>query len=241
VTAAGVVIGNEILTAKVEDLNGPYLIKRLRERGVPLRLLIVVPDEVDAIVDAIVRARRSASHVITSGGIGPTHDDVTVRAVAMALARPVVRLPEMEAMVREHYGAKATPEAMRLADAPQGARLLRQEGVWYPVLACEGVFMLPGVPSLFRLQLEAVLGELQGEPIALRILFVSHGEPEIAGALDAVALSRPEVSIGSYPQFDRALDFKVKVTIEHKDPAVVEEVAARITALLPPGAVLRTQ
>jgi len=93
--AAAVVIGNEVLNAQVPDENGAYLIQRLREQGIRLRSLSIVPDEVDAIIDAVVRARRGARWVITSGGIGPTHDDVTVRAVALALGRRVVRLPEM--------------------------------------------------------------------------------------------------------------------------------------------------
>src|SRR5512143_3282871 len=97
--AAASIIGHEVLTAKVVDANGPHLIRRLREVGVPLRSLEVVPDEVDAIVDAVARARGKARHVFTSGGIGPTHDDVTVRAVALALGRRVVRLQEMVELI----------------------------------------------------------------------------------------------------------------------------------------------
>src|SRR5262245_61383684 len=143
--AAAVIIGNEVLSAKVQDLNGTHLIARLRDRGIELRWMATIPDEVDAIVGAVSHARSIARYVFTSGGIGPTHDDVTVRAVALALGRRVVRLPEMEALVRAHYGDEATAEAMRLADAPEGSTLLAQEGIWYPVLHCDGVFMLPGV------------------------------------------------------------------------------------------------
>src|SRR5439155_7291018 len=91
--AAAVIIGNEVLSAKVIEQNGALLVKRLRERGVPLRSLHVVADEIDAIVEAVALARRHARWVFTSGGIGPTHDDVTVRPVAPALGRKVVRLP----------------------------------------------------------------------------------------------------------------------------------------------------
>src|SRR5262245_15654778 len=101
--AAAVIIGNEVLSAKVQALNGSRLMQRLRERGIPLRSLEVVPDEVDLIVDAVTRARARAKYVFTSGGIGPTHDDVTVRAVALALGRPVVRLPEMERLLAQHH------------------------------------------------------------------------------------------------------------------------------------------
>jgi len=236
-----VVVGNEVLTAKVMDANGALAIRRLRDLRIPLRSLEIVPDEIDAIVGAVVRGRRRAAGVITSGGIGPTHDDVTVRAVALALGRSVVRLPELVAQVAKHYGPNAPAEALRLADAPEGARLLRQEGAWYPVLACDGVFMLPGVPQLFALQLEAVLEEWEPEPAVLRNLFLSAGEPEIAHALDRIAREHPDVAIGSYPTFDRAAGYRVKLTVEHARSEAVQRVVERLTAELPPGCVLRVE
>ncbi len=238
--AAAVIIGNEVLTAKVVDANGPHLIQRLREVGIPLRSLEIVPDEVDVIVEAVARARRRARYVFTSGGIGPTHDDVTVRAVALAMGRRVVRLPEMVALVREKAGEGMKPEALRLADAPEGARLLPQPGSWYPVLTVEDVFLLPGVPQLFRTQLEAVLARLQGTPVHLRQLFLGLGESEIAAVLDRVALDMPHVAIGSYPMFDPTLDYRVKVTVEGPESAAVELAVSRLLASLPSGAVLRT-
>lgn len=237
--AAAVVIGNEVLSAKVTDENGAHLMKRLRDRGVALRSFTIVPDDVDAIVEALLRARRAAKFVFTSGGIGPTHDDVTVRAVSLALGRAVVKLPEMEKRVREHYGDKLTAEAMRLAEAPQGGYLIEQQGTWYPVLACDDIFMLPGVPSLFRLQLETVLPRLSGTKVQLVNLYLSLHEPEIAKALDAVALSMPDVAIGSYPRFDRGLDYRVKVTVEHPEKARVEEAVSRFVRGLGDGGLVR--
>jgi molybdenum cofactor synthesis domain-containing protein len=240
-TAAAVIIGNEVLTAKVKDANGAFLAERLYQRGIDLKWMAVVPDEVDAIVAALSHARTIASHVFTSGGIGPTHDDVTVRAVALALGRSVVRLPEVEALIKEHYGARATPEAMRLADAPEGAELLTQEGIWYHTLRCANVSLLPGVPLLFKLQLENVLTRLSGAPVALRCIYLSLGEPEIARVLDAVAHQRPQVAIGSYPQFDSSVGYKVKVTVEHLEPGTADAVVAELVEALPKGSVLRVE
>jgi molybdenum cofactor synthesis domain-containing protein len=239
--AAAVIIGNEVLTAKVQDANGPLLIRRLREVGIPLRSVELVPDEVDAIVDAVARARAKAAYVFTSGGIGPTHDDVTVRAVALALGRTVVRLPEMEALIRGRAGHPVTPEAMRLADAPAGAVLLPQEGTWYPVLTVDDIFLLPGVPQLFRLQLETVLARLRGVPIHVRSLYLRLGEGAIAAVVDRVALDMPQVAIGSYPVFDDALDYLVKLTIEATEPALVEAALARLRLGLPEDAILRAE
>lgn len=239
--AAAVIIGNEILTAKVTDANGPHLIRRLRDRGIPLVSIAVVADDVDAIVEAVQAAHRRAAHVLTSGGIGPTHDDVTVRAVSLALGRRIVRLEEMVRRIRDHYGADVPAEALRMADAPEGAELWTQEGAWFPVLTCDGVHMLPGVPQLFRHQLETVLARLHGSPVHVRCLYLAASEAEIAGALDAVALDMPEVAIGSYPSFDRTIDYSVKVTVEHASPAPVEEALARLRRTLPEGAVLRVE
>lgn len=239
--AAGLIIGNEVLTAKVEEANGTWLIKRLRERGVPLASICIVPDEVDAIVEALQLLRRRAKFIITSGGVGPTHDDVTVRAVALSLGRRVVRLPEIEKLVAEHYGPNATPETLRLAEAPEGSELWAMEGTRYPVLTCAGVFMLPGVPQLFRLQLETVLARLPGAPLSTAVLYLSATEPQIARVLDQVALSMPHVAIGSYPNFDDALGFKVKLTVEHREKAPVAEAVQRLEAGLPPGSILRRE
>jgi molybdenum cofactor synthesis domain-containing protein len=237
--AAAVIIGSEVLTAKVQDLNGPLLARRLRDRGVALRSISIVPDEIDAIVEAVVHARARARHVFTSGGIGPTHDDVTVRGVALALGRRVVRLEPLEKMVRAHYGEAIASEALRLAEAPEGTELLWREGIWYPILHCEDVYLLPGVPQLFKHQLEAVLVRLEGVPMRLRSLYLSAEEPEIAHVLDRIALELPQVAIGSYPEFDRSAGYRVKVTVENAEAAVVEAVVNRLERELPPGSILR--
>jgi len=239
--AAAVIIGNEVLSAKVVDANGPHLIRRLREVGIPLRSLEVVPDEVDLIVDAVARARRRARYVFTSGGIGPTHDDVTVRAVALALGRRVVRLPEMVERIQARGAEHVTAESLRLADAPEGAELIPQPGSWYPVLTVDELYMLPGVPQLFRAQLEAVLARMQGTPVHLRVLYLSLGESTIAAVLDRVALDLPHVAIGSYPVFELGLDYRVKVTVESEVLAPVEEAVDRIRAGLPADAVVRSE
>lgn len=237
--AAAVVIGNEVLNAQVPDENGAYLIQRLRERGITLRSLTIVPDDVDAIVDAVARARQRARWVFTSGGIGPTHDDVTVRAVALALGRRVVRLPEMLALLEANYPEVHTAEALRLTEAPEGTQLLHHEGSWYPVLACDGVFLLPGVPQLFRRQLETVLTTLPSRPLFQRALYLGRGEAEIAGALDRVALQTPGVGIGSYPQYGPGVDHRVRVTVEGPERGAVDAAVERLERELPAGAVLR--
>lgn len=239
--AAALIIGNEVLTAKVDDANGTFLIRRLREKGIVCHSVHLVLDDVDQIVEAVQLARKRARWVFTSGGIGPTHDDVTVRAVALALGRRVIKLPEMEARVRAFYGERLTPAAFRLAEAPEGAYLVEHPEARFPVLACDDVFILPGVPSLFRLQLDAVLHTLPQGQVTLKVIYLDASEPEIAAVLDSIALAMPHVAIGSYPNFEPELGYRVKVTVEHAESGPVDQVMARLLEELPPRSILRTE
>jgi molybdenum cofactor synthesis domain-containing protein len=237
---AALIIGNEVLTAKVVDQNGPHLIARLREHGATLTSLQVVPDDVDAIVEALLLSRKRARYVITSGGVGPTHDDVTVRAVALALGRKVVRLPEMVDILRRAHPEGPVPNAaLRMAEAPEGSELIAMGDTRFPVLGCDGIFMLPGVPQYFRAQLEAVLPRIPPRPVALRVLYLSLSEPELAPALDRVALAMPHVAFGSYPVFETNAGYRVKITVEHRQASDVEAAVARLEAELPEGAIVR--
>jgi len=241
---AAIIIGNEVLTAKVIEANGALLIRRCKELGIRLASVHVVPDEVDFIIEAVLLARRRASVVITSGGVGPTHDDVTVRAVALALGRKVVVLPELEKVLRDAWPVGEVPsEALRMAEAPAGAELipLRDSVGRFPVLACDGVYMLPGVPDLFHAQLEAVLARLPMQKLTLRTLFLMARESDLARALDAIALAMPDIAFGSYPTFDLGLDYQVKITIEHADPARVAAATERLRRELPPRSIVREE
>lgn len=243
-TAVLVVVGSEVLSAKVQDENGPWAARRLRDLGVLLRAIHTVPDRVDDVVAAVDAVRRTTTWVFTSGGVGPTHDDVTVRAVACALGRRVVRhgvLAEvLRALHRRHHDGAEPPEAtLRMADVPEGTRLLGDAG--YPTLAVENVVMLPGVPQFFRYQLDQIAPLLAAPPFRLANVYLSAGEEEVAPALDAIALANPDVEIGSYPRFDADAGYRVKVTLEAKDAARVETVRAALLAALPAGVVLRSE
>jgi molybdenum cofactor synthesis domain-containing protein len=238
-SAAALIIGNEVLSGKVRDENGPYLVEALRRRGVELSRLYVVPDEPDAIVEALAALRPRAEVIFTSGGLGPTHDDVTVPAVARFLGRRVVRHAAMEALVRRHWGDAATPEAMRLADAPEGAVFFEAPGLWLPVLTVEELVLLPGIPRLFRMQLDAIADRFGDQPFHLRCLYLSVYEELIAGALSGVAARHPEVAIGSYPVLGE--DYKVKLTIESRRPERVEAAVEELLRVLPPEAIRRLE
>jgi molybdenum cofactor synthesis domain-containing protein len=238
--AAAIVIGDEILTGKIRDTNGPYLVDKLRSVGLRLGRILTVPDRVDEIAWALRACLPDFGPVFTSGGIGPTHDDLTVAGVAHALGRKVVVEPELAALVRKHYGPDAPEEALRLARVPEGARLVRTPSSWYPVIAVDELYLLPGVPQLFRMHVDAIAGNYGGPSFYLRCVYLSVGETAIARVLDRVAAEHPAVAIGSYPRIDDA-DHKVKLTVEAQDVGPVDRALAALLAALPKSSVVRVE
>jgi molybdenum cofactor synthesis domain-containing protein len=243
-TAALVVIGNEVLSAKVEDENGPWAARRLRELGVRLLAIHVVADRTEEIVGALEAERHRAGWVFTSGGVGPTHDDITMAAVAAALGRPLIRLGPLEEAIRtlhrrRHGGAEPPAVALRMADVPEGTRLLGDPE--YPTPVVENVVMLPGPPRFFRYQFEQLSPFLQGEPFRMAAVYLSVGEERFAAALGKVATDHPAVEIGSYPRFDEGADHRVRVTIESRDLERVGEALRALLLALPREWILRTE
>ncbi len=243
-TASLIVVGNEVLSAKVRDENGPWAARRLRELGVRLLAIHVVADRVDEIAGAVDAERARATWVFTSGGVGPTHDDITVAAVAAAFGRRLVRHAPLEAAIRElhrrHHGGAEPPEvALRMADVPEGTRLLGDPA--YPTLAVENVVLLPGPPRFFRFQFEALAPLLQGPPFRLATVYLSVGEERFAAELAAVARAHPGAELGSYPRFDDEADHRVRVTVESRDAAAVDAALAALLAALRPEWVVRVE
>lgn len=239
-TAVLIIVGNEVLSAKVRDENGPFAAAHLRELGVRLKALLTLPDEIEPIAEAVARERARTDWLFTAGGVGPTHDDVTLAAVARALGRPIVRHAALADYVRRAHrrwwGVEAPDASLRMADVPEGTRLAGDPD--HPILAVENVVMLPGVPSFFRAQLARFARDLAAAPFHLAEVFVSLGEDRIAPILDRLAAAHAAVEIGSYPRFDDA-DHRVKITLESKDRARVEAAREALLAALPGGAVVR--
>lgn len=230
-TAAILVIGNEILTGKVEETNARFLTQQLYDLGVRLVRIQVVPDEVDAIADAVRSLRPLVDHLFTSGGVGPTHDDLTIAGIAKALDRPVVRVEPLERVLRKYYGDRCNDDVLRMAEAPEGFELVECCDRYWPVLAVENVIILPGVPEIFRRKFESIRERFRSAPFAVEVLHTSLDEGLLAQHLNRLAASYPDVAIGSYPQFTDP-SWKVRVTLESKDHGAVERASRELRAAL---------
>jgi molybdenum cofactor synthesis domain-containing protein len=235
-TAAILLIGNEILSGKVQDENARYLIGELRDLGVALRRIEVIPDDLEDIAASVRALADRFDTVFTSGGVGPTHDDLTLAGVAQAFGMPLVRQPELEVMLRASFGDRLHERDLHMADIPAGARLERGPGgtggAW-PVVVVRNVWVLPGVPSIFRRKFAAVRELHRASPFHGRALYSRAGEGAIAGDLDDTVATFPEVEIGSYPHLD-APDYQVKITIDGRDAGAVERAAAFLAERLGP-------
>src|SRR5215470_622925 len=155
-TAAIVVIGDEILSGKFADENAAHLIRELRELGVALRRIEVIPDEIEEIGQTVRAASERYDHVFTSGGVGPTHDDVTIEAIARAFGVGVVRHPILEGMLRAYYGSRLEERNLRMAEVPEGAEMIIADAPSWPVTSFRNIYILPGVPVIFRRKFAAI-------------------------------------------------------------------------------------
>lgn len=232
-TAAVLIIGNEILSGKFRDENSPWLATRLRQLGVDLVRIETIPDEVDIIADAVRRLRACADWVFTSGGVGPTHDDVTIEGVAAGLGVDVVHHPDLDRVLKEKMGARYTPAAARMALVPEGAGLWWDGPFGFPQVHAQCVVIFPGVPALLRTKFDSIAHRLKGEVMLHRRLCTTRGESDIADALRALQGHFPQVQVGSYPRFEER-PWTVIVTLDSRDADALDRCHAALHDILAP-------
>ncbi len=202
-TAAMLVIGDEILSGRTRDANMHHLANELTGRGIRLIEARVVSDDHDAIVAAVNALRGRADHVFTSGGIGPTHDDITADAIAAAFGVPIGVRDDAHEVLKAHYqrtGLELNAARLRMARIPEGATLIDNPISAAPGFSLGNVHVMAGVPAIFQAMLAGVLPTLTGgDPLLSQMLDVDRGEGEIAAPLAALAARFPDLDFGSYP------------------------------------------
>lgn len=221
--AAVLLVGNELLSGRVRDENLPFLASELWSLGMRVIRAERCRDDVDAIAEAVGRLAAAHTVVFTTGGIGPTHDDVTIRGVARAFGREVVTDPVLERLIRDHLGDKLEPAHLRMAEVPSGATLEGAETGRWPTVHVENVFVLPGVPWILRVKFERLRHLFRREALHRRSLVFTVDEARIAEVLRRAAGAFPGVDVGSYPESDRVL-----VVFEGTDEAAVSAAATLV-------------
>ncbi|MBZ0122287.1 MAG: competence/damage-inducible protein A [Roseovarius sp.] len=230
-TAAMLVIGDEILSGRTRDSNLHHLAKVLTERGIDLREARVVADDPDAIAAAVTDLSAAYTHVVTSGGIGPTHDDITADNVARALGVPIGVRDDARALLEAHYarnGQQLNEARLRMARIPEGATLIDNPISAAPGFSLKNVHVLAGVPAIFEAMLQSLLPRLTGgAPVLSQALTVMRPEGDVAAPLGDLAARYPDLSMGSYP-FQREGAFGTQLVIRGTDPARLDAAMAEL-------------
>ena len=235
-TAAMLVIGDEILSGRTRDANMNHLAKELTSHGIALTEVRVVSDDADAITKAVQALSAAYDHVFTSGGIGPTHDDITAENVARAFDRPISVRDDARAALQSHYdrqGLELNEARLRMARIPDAAVLIDNPISAAPGFIIENVYVMAGVPSIFNAMLAGVLPTLiGGAPVLSQSLRVFRGEGDIAGPLGDLAARYPDLSFGSYP-FQRDGVFGAQIVVRGQDGGQVDAAMAELNRTFP--------
>jgi len=233
-TACLLIIGDEILSGRTQDRNLATVARWLNAAGIRLAEARVVPDTMDAIGRAVNETRGAHDYVFTTGGIGPTHDDITVDAVAAALGVSVVIHPQAEAILRAYYGERLTDARLRMARVPEGAELIENARTGAPGIRMDNIFLMAGVPAIMQTMLDAIEGTLEGGlPMLSRTVGAWTAESVVADTLRGLEKDHPGVAVGSYPFWREGrtgANFVLRSDDDAKLAAAATDLLGRLTA-----------
>ena len=237
-TAGIVIIGNEVLSGKTRDTNSHFFCTELRQLGVELQKISTIQDDIEIIGKEVAAFSDRFDYVFTSGGVGPTHDDVTIEGVAHGLGVRVVRHPDIERRMRQRLGDQVNEARLRMANVPEGATLLATEAPFAAIVKIRNIYIFPGIPRILEERFHAIKETFRDTPYYLKNVFVRYGEGIIASILNDLLVNFPNLMLGSYPVLDLP-EYKVKVTLESKDSDYLERALRAFIASLPADAVHR--
>ena len=239
-TAGIVIIGNEILSGMIKDSNSMFMARELSAHGVKVGCTAIIPDEIDAIRETIELFSNRFTYVFTSGGIGPTHDDVTIEAISGAFnVQPVVN-QYLKVLLHERFGAHLTAENLKMAQIPEGAELIMDQCLKFPLIKYNNVFILPGVPKLLKTKFFVSTKYLGNNTLFVKKVYVARSESEIATFLNEVAVFHKTVTIGSYPAGTNGCS-SVLITLEAYQERQVEQALKHLKLGLPDKSIIQIE
>jgi len=212
-TAGIIIIGDEILSGKVQDLNSLFMAQELRQHGINLRRISVIPDDVQEIAKEVKEFSERFDYVFTAGGIGPTHDDVTIEGIAKAFGVRLILNDSIKKFLNKRYGKHLTPEQLKVAEVPNGAELIKDDTIAFPLLLFRNIYILPGIPEYLEKKFFVIEKLFNEPPFLLKKIYIKEYEPEIAPLLNQIVRRHKNVKIGSYPVVGNK-DYYLMVTLE---------------------------
>ena len=233
-TAAIIIIGNEILSGKVCDTNSFFLASELRSLGVNVMRITVIPDDIQIIGAEALSCSSLFDLVFTSGGVGPTHDDVTMAGIAKGFDVPLVTARSLEERFRRRYGDGMNEAILKMAKVPEGTEIIELGNGRFPLASFRNIFILPGIPEYLTEKFHLIKNRFRSGAFYLKRLFLNAEEPDIAQTLNQVVADNPEVSFGSYPILGND-HYKIIITAESRSSASAEKAVQELREKLPAG------
>lgn len=239
-TAGIIIVGNEILSGRVHDTNSAFLAAELRELGVHLKCIMVVPDEPETIGTVVKEFSDIYDYVFAAGGIGPTHDDVTMAGIAGGFKTTLMKHPELEKFFESRYGNALNKATLKMADVPDGAELIAVESTGFPVVAFKNIYIFPGIPEYLRNKFSLIKERFRSSSFYEKRLFLNTNESAIAEMLDTAVRNNREVTFGSYPVIGNP-DYTIIISAESKSESALQGAVKDLLDLIPEEQIVRTE
>lgn len=239
-TAGIIIIGDEILSGKVHDSNSFYLASELRKLGVSLMRISVIPDNTEVIGNEAVEFSVQYDFVFTSGGVGPTHDDVTMEGIARGFNARLIRHPQLEKYFLLKYKDQLNQAVLKMAEVPEGADIIDFSDMSFPLVMYRNIFVFPGIPEYLKNKFSLIKERFRSSAFYLRRLFLNANESDIAEILNTIVAESSDVSFGSYPVLGNP-EYQIIITAESKsEDAVIRSMDALIRRI-PENIIARVQ
>jgi len=238
-TAGIIIIGDEILSGKVQDGNAFFMAQELWAHGIRLARISIIPDSIDEIAKEVKMFAERFDYVFTSGGIGPTHDDMTIDGISKAFDVRTVKDSTLKSLLEAKQGP-LSPAQLRMAEVPEGAELIQDDTLSFPLIKFRNVFIFPGIPQLLKKKFLAVEKMFQEPLIYLKKVYVKESEPRIAPLLREIVELYGNVKIGSYPVLENE-DYSVMITLESLDASSLSLACTRLIENIPADKLFKSE
>ncbi|MEW6600728.1 MAG: molybdopterin-binding protein [Nitrospirota bacterium] len=239
-TAGIIIIGNEILSGKVRDINSYYLVCELRALGVEVRRISVIPDDIDIIGSEVVAFSKNYDYVFTSGGVGPTHDDVTMAGIAKGFRVKLLPHEGIKKLLYSKYRDVINSSVLKMTEVPEGSELEFHESMRFPVVTFKNIVIFPGIPEYMQNKFSIIKEKFRSSVFHLKRLYLNCHESNIAEVLNGVVEKYSDVTFGSYPIPGKP-DFKVIITAETKSEEILKTALEELVSRLPADFLVRIE
>jgi FAD synthetase len=238
-TVGIIIVGDEILSGKIHDHNSFFMAKELWLHGIHVRRICIVPDAVDEIAQEVKSFSEMFDYVFTSGGIGPTHDDVTIEGISKAFnVKPVIHDTLREILEQRH--TNPTPEQLKMAEVPEGAELVNDGTLAFPLIKFKNIFIFPGIPEFLRKKFSVIVNLFHEPQILMKKVYLNENESNVASILNEILTNLKDVKIGSYPVVDKS-DYQVMITFESLNEALLDSAVLMLIERLPKEKIVRSE